>query len=942
MNKFILITIFLSVLFFNQLRAIGNDGPSIATGKISGKVFDQTSNETLIGLAVVVQGTTLAAPTNIEGRYELKLAPGKYTVVFKYIGYTTKTISDVEVKPGEVTELNVALQDAAVQKQEVVVSASYKQESISALYSIQKNNIAISSGISSDVIKRSPDKNTSDVLKRVSGASIQDNKFVIIRGLSDRYNTALLNNAILPSSEPDRKAFSFDIIPSNMVDNIIINKTASADLPGDFAGGVIQIVTKDVPEQSFLNVSAGVGYNAISTGKTFTGNERTANDYLAANNEARTLNSAFPATRQEFSVGTLDNRLQASKLLGNPYAETQEKAAPSSNYQLTWGNNKRFSKNRSIGSIVGLNYRNSYLINQTERYDYDATGPFYKYLDTLNRYNTTVGAIANITYTTKATKLSFKNLYNQILDENYTSRGGAYYNNIVDVRYNQNERTERAMLNSQLEGDHRLSESGIKLGWNINRSTSTRQQPDFRTIYYSRPIGATADDDPTNDKFVVVDRNSRRAFLNLTEVTNGASANATLPFKFLGDKSLVKTGLLTQVKNRDFGARFFNYKVAKTFGNSTIDSVSKLDKDQVFSDSNISKKGFVLEEITSNDDPYQAKSNLKAAYLLMDAKLAAKLRMAFGARLESYQQGLNYIDKGGVAIATDTTYVDVLPSINLTYSLTPKVNLRVSASQTVTRPEFREIAPFEFYDYVIQGSVKGNVDLKRSLNTNLDARFEWYPSAGESFTVSGFYKNFENPIEQTVNPASNADKRIYEYSNAASALAKGIELEVRKKLNFTDIKWIQNITIFANVSYIQSDVLFTQGSSNAKRSLQGQSPYLFNEGIQYTGDKGLSLSLMHNFVGQRISTVGYLGYADIYERGRHIIDFQIAKKLMKQKAEFKLTLADILAQDEIFYQNNNTDKTYQENTDNLIRKTNFGANIGLSFSYNFDLGKKAE
>lgn len=918
------------------------DGPSTSLGRISGKVFDQANNETLIGLAVVVEGTTIASPTNLDGRYELKLNPGKYTVVFKYIGYTTKSISDVVVKDGQVTELNVGMEDAAVQKQEVVISATYKQESISALYSIQKNNIAISSGISSDVIKRSPDKNTSDVLKRVSGASIQDNKFVIIRGLSDRYNTALLNNAILPSSEPDRKAFSFDIIPANMVDNIIINKTASADLPGDFAGGVIQILTKDVPDQNFLNFSAGIGYNALSTGKTFTSNGRANNDWMAAGDKNRNLNGAFPATRQEFAVATLDSRLQSSKLLGNPYAESQTKAAPNSNYQLTWGNNKSFSKNRSLGSIVGVNYRNSYMMNQIERYDYDATGPFYQYFDTVNRYNTTLGAIANVTYTTKATKVSFKNLYNKIIDENYTSRGGAYYNNIVDVRYNQNERTERSMLNSQLEGDHRLSENGLKFGWNVNRSTSSRNQPDFRTIYYSRPIGATADEDVSNDQFVVVDRNSRRAYLNLTEITNGASANATLPFKFLGEKSLLKTGVLTQVKNRDFGARFFNYKVAKAFGNSTIDSISKLDKDEVFSDSNISKQGFVLEEITNNDDPYQAKSNLKAAYLLMDAKLASKFRASFGARLESYKQGISYIDKGGVSVASDTTYVDLLPSVNLTYSVSQKVNLRLSASQTVTRPEFREIAPFEFYDYIIQGSVKGNVNLNRSLNTNLDARFEWYPSAGESFTVSAFYKNFENPIEQTANPASNADKRIYEYSNAASAVAKGIELEVRKKLNFTDLRWVQNITVFANISFIQSDVKFAAGSTNVKRSLQGQSPYLFNEGLQYTGEKGFSISLMHNFVGQRISTVGYLGYEDIYERGRHVIDFQVAKKMIKQKAELKLTLADILAQDEIFYQNTTNNKKYEESADNLIRKTNFGMNIGFSFSYNFDLSKSAK
>jgi hypothetical protein len=267
------------------------------TGKISGTISDKKTGETLIGVTVKIKGTTKGVSTDVDGKYILQaMANGKYTLEFSYVGYQTKEVSDVEVKSPSVTSLNVILNEAGGQNlQEVVVRASFKQESVNALYAKQKNSAVISDGVSSDQIKKSPDRNTSDVLKRVSGATVQDNKFVVIRGLSDRYNTATLDGSSLPSTEPNRKAFSFDIVPSNLVDNLIISKTATPDLPADFTGGAIQISTKDIPESNFISFGIGAGYNTASTFKDFKSGARTATDYLGFDNGDKALPANFPS-----------------------------------------------------------------------------------------------------------------------------------------------------------------------------------------------------------------------------------------------------------------------------------------------------------------------------------------------------------------------------------------------------------------------------------------------------------------------------------------------------------------------------------------------------------------------------------------------------------------------------------------------------------------------
>ncbi|MEO6632441.1 MAG: TonB-dependent receptor, partial [Mucilaginibacter sp.] len=433
------------------------------TGKVAGKIIDEKTSETLIGATVLIEGTTTGASTNVEGSYIISnLKPGKHTLVVRYVGYQSKSIADVEVKAGEVTTLDVALAEAVSQTlKEVTVKSSFRQESVNALYAVQKNSIAISDGISSELIRKSPDRSTSDVLKRVSGATIQDNKFVVIRGLSDRYNIASLDGSPLPSTEPNRKAFSFDIVPSSLIDNIIISKTASPDMPGDFSGGYVQILTKDIPDQNFVSFGAGLGYNTQSTFKDFKSGYRPVSDYFGFDN-SRALKSNFPATLQIVNNQLSSTQsIQAINTLNNDFHVYTDKAFLNQNYQFTLGNVQEIGKNKNrFGTTVALTYRNT----QTTYPDYVQQYDNFDYRSQVYTFSTNIGALANFAYSFGKSKITFKNLYNRIFDDRFTYRTGANTGtSSSDNQFYAFDPLYKGLFKSTIEGEHQLGAKTSKL-----------------------------------------------------------------------------------------------------------------------------------------------------------------------------------------------------------------------------------------------------------------------------------------------------------------------------------------------------------------------------------------------------------------------------------------------------------------------------------------------
>lgn len=901
--------------------------------RLTGKIVNE-KNEPIAGASVKITGATGGTTTQVDGYYSLSLLPGKkYALQFSAISYSTKIINEIEVNEGLENELNVVLEVAPKNIEAVVVKASSRrQESTNALLAFQKNNISLSSGIAADFIRRTPDKNTGEVLKRVSGTSIQDNKFVIIRGLADRYNAAYINGAQLPSSEPDKKAFSFDVIPSQLIDNIIINKTATPNLTGEFAGGLVQVTTKDIPTRNALTIGVGLGVNTQSSFKKFLSNERGHSDWLGFSN--RQLPKSWPKNVQIYNALSDEEKLTlARQLPDNVYRQQESYAGPIQTYNLTWTQVKKYNNGGSFGSVVGLTYRQSKLVYEGDNAVHKSFLPdVFNYNDYQNRYSVNWGAVANFAYTKGKHKVAFKNLFNQLLDDNYYIRSG--YTELNPMLMYSSVLNQRSLYATQIEGTHGIGQ--VKLEWNANYSHNRKQQPDLRILSY-----AVSPSDPMDRTLNNRGNNTNRFFSDLKDDVVGGNISLSIPFYLFDQNQLLKLGGSGTMRYRNFRATILGIEDPEDR------SLLSLPPDQIFNHENFSAGGFSYSSALQNpSDKYYGISALAAGYFMLDNKLSERVRLVWGVRAENFEQFLksNDVRKADTAVIILTKKLDFLPSVNLTISPDAKINLRFSASQTVARPEFREIAPFGFYDFEQLASVSGNPFLKSSRIFNADLRYEYYPTAGELLSLGAFYKKFSNPIELRLDEGSVPGRRQFLFQNGKGANLVGAEVEIRKSFAFVDgsSRWLKNLYFSGNATFIFSKVTLETVSGNGhesvalSRPLQGQSPYLINAVLQYDGDL-LSVSALYNRIGQRLSLVGNASMADIYENARDLIDFQVSVKAFKKNGEIRLTVSDLLNQRIMLYQNLDKQKGYKKSVDEVFSSFKPGTTISLSFNYNLNL-----
>jgi len=902
---------------------------------LSGKVTNP-KNEPLSGASVIIKPINRTLVTDVEGRFSISLEPGKkYLLEISAISYAPKTITDVEV--GKLTDNNIdiVLEPAVKELEGIVIktTSTKRQENTVAMLSFQRNNSALSSVMAADFIRQTPDKNTGEVLKRVSGASIQDNKYVIVRGLSDRYNQALLNDAPMPSSEPDKKAFSFDMIPATMIDNIIVNKTATPDLPGEFAGGLVQVNTKDIPSKSQLSVGFSLGFNTQSAFQSFTSNERNSLDWLGFDDGSRSLPAGIPGVA-DYRAQTDEQKIETTRIFKDQvYSEVQRNALPITTLNLSYSGRKQFKNGGTFGTMIGLYHRHSEIIyDEVERGRYEQVRtPIFEGAEIQNRFSTNLGAIANFTYVKGKHKISFKNLFNQLYDDNYYTRLLNNTGRLQEVSLRSSFLNQRSLYSGQLEGDHALTRSGIRLKWNGSFSHNYKTQPDFRTAQYVRSFS-----DPNGD-FELDDDDTRRFYSDLKDYNMGANGSLVIPFALNEEKQTFKFGGGTLVRFRDFNARIFRYEPASSATDLTIPY------DQAFLKSNINSNGLFLDEQTQNTDEYFGISALNNMFAMFDNKFG-KLRVIWGLRAEFFEQYLESTDLSLKRITINTEKWDFLPSINATYAFNAKNQVRVAASKTVARPEFREIAPFQFFDYEQIWGISGEPTLQRTAIINADLRYEYYPKSGEVISLGLIAKKFDKPIEIRMDPGSNGDRWLFNYANAEEATLYGVEFEIRKSLDFISEK-LSKLVFVGNATLLDSKVsLVTESNNNVKtevdRPLFGQSPYLVNAGFQYA-NKSWNMSALYNRIGPRLALVGDptgAGFYDIYEKPRNLVDLMVSKKLWDSKGELKLTVSDLLNNKYAFYDNPTTRAGYDYNGGDRINYAYTpGTTITLGFTYNFDL-----
>lgn len=943
------------------------------TGKIAGKIVDGKTGETLPGATVMIEGTTRGASSDFDGNYSLNgLAPGKYTIVASYITYDNKKFVDVVVKANDVTTFNITLDQASSATLiEVVVQAEMNKENTATLFVMQKNNASVSDGISSESIKKTPDRSTSDVLKRVSGASIQDNKFAIIRGMSDRYNASYLNGSPLPSSESDRRAFAFDIFPAGILDNLIILKTATPDLPGDFAGGIIQVNTKSIPEKNNTSISIGAGYNPMTTFKNFKTYQGGKTDWLGVDDGSRQLPSSIPSTEDYSKVSLNTDKVEYAKNLDYDWTIKNKQALPNLNLQFTQSNVFKLFK-RDFGSVAAITYLNNNATTITDRREFEEQGEMVQktrdYKDSTFINTILASVLWNLSYKLNDNnQLGFKNLYSINTDNRTITRSGiadaSDVTNPLWQRSNVRFFTQNTIYTGQLNGDHYIPKGKIKVKWIGGLSDIKRDIPNLRRMVYQKSSPSENDSvkyaaQILNDAVGPTSAGSM-FFAKTQERIYSLRYDISKMLEFKKSKHEIKIGGFQQYRDRSFAARLLGYTYyVKGSAIRPNSDLSFLPEDQIFAPENMgvtngvgrNTGGFKLSESTTFIDSYQASSMLNAAYIMSDSRILEKLRFIYGVRVESYMQSLKTNNMDYSVKTQDTTVVDFLPSINAVWSINDRTNLRAAYYKTVNRPEFRELAPFNFYDFVTDYQISGNDSLKRATINNYDLRFEYYPKKpGQIFSVSAFYKDLTNAIEQI---AGNGQIRSINFANVPKATNIGLELEYRVLLSTIfradSSKFLNATTLFTNFSYVQSQVDVSKLNNVEARPLQGQSPFIINAGLQYLDpefDYGIALS--YNYVGKRIVIVGNTDEPNIWENPRHVLDLQVSKTF-KEKLEVKLNVRDALAQNLIYYQDINKNgkfdkeslddaKSFQHTSsaDNVMVNTKLAPTISLSVSYKF-------
>lgn len=902
-------------------------------------------------LILIEKRTTRLSDQN--GKFSfVKIDDGTYSISCSYSGHQTKIIEEIIVKDNEVVEISISL-DVKTDDAVVVTAKRIKAagETVASLLIAQKNSANVSDGITAQSIRRTPDRSSSDVIKRISGASIQDDKFAVIRGLNDRYNAAFINGAPLPSTESDRKAFSFDIFPSAILDNLIIYKTATPDKSGEFAGGLIELTTKSSVTKNFTSISIGQGYNTLLTGESrYFSEAKGSTDRLGIDDGGRGIPKGFPST-QEFNLLSNEQKLEKAKLFRNiEWGVKDELTGPNLSFQLAKGFNILRQDKEFIGAVFSINYNRTHSLAAGERNQYNNPNPGgdavleRSYNDSIYNDEIIWAALGNVSVKiNNKNNISWKNNFSINTDNKLVKRMGGFdipgdplsFLKETGRIYIQNQ-----IYSSQLIGEHQIGNKKTRLNWlagysdvareipNISRTVYIGTYPDVNSTVSSIPFGVS----PFGATGSMFSTQSREDIKNI-------KADISQPYALWGEsQNIIKIGAGYQERERIFTSRnlgFTQYTGTLIENDLTF---KNLPEDQIFLEQYLGilangKAGVSITDATLPNSNYDASSSVKHAYVMNDQRLLKKFRLIYGARVERFNQKLN-TPKSLIEVNIDSTVTDFLPSANLVYAATPLINVRLSYAETVNRPEFRELAPFLFYDFVSGFTLDGDTTLLRARIKNYDFRFEIFPGKAQLLSVSAFYKKFLNPIELV---RSDVFPSNLSYLNNGSAKVYGAEAEFRVLLSTllgssNSKSFGSKLTITGNAALIKSSVVGKEGSRDFQgendRPLQGQAPYILNGSIGYNDDQlGFSTTFSANRVGDRLVIAGSGFSANIYEQARTVFDFQIAKSFLENKIEMKLNARDILAQKIISYYDFKKSASFKKATDDRIFTSNVSPRV---------------
>lgn len=912
------------VLFIVGLFAYSSISATVLTGMIT----DKESGEPLIGAAVYVKGTTLGGVSDAEGRYALTLEPGCYSIVSTYVGYKDFVSDNVQVA-GDTLVLDIAMQPDAQLLGSVTVRAVARKNSEVAQIQEHKKSAVVQNGVSAQEIAKTQDKDASEVIKRIPGISIIDEKFVMVRGLSQRYNNVWLNGSAVPSSEADSRAFSFDIIPSSQLDNMVIVKSPAPEYPADFTGGFVLVNTKRQPEDRAFDISVGLGVNDRTHFRSFREAESSPTHLRGGMKGTMTAYPGFagenPRIDPVASGFNNDWRVKAVR----PLPDLKLNVSYTQTWQLNGG--ARF------GLLGAANFSNSHrtlLDMENSLYGpFDAGNdkcvPLRKAVDNQYTRENRIGGMLNLSFRPRDDRHYFewKNIFNQTIKDRYSDRNGfnAQSDNINDMEYYH---ASRPTFNTQLTGRHSFDRDHAD--WSAGYAFAQRNLPDRRLIQRT----------DRTEQTMGIYRISRE-FTRLDEHTASVGGNYRHDFDFGAVAPSLKTGVYGEYRTRSYRTRQFQYGWQPDNALPEGFLFNPNVQGEVLTDANYGADKLYLYEEVNFLNNYNASQSMGAIYVGIDVPWK-RFRFYAGVRYEYSRQTLEMNTRQWEESlqSTDYDYSDLFPSVNLTYSISDKHQLRGAYGRSTNRPEFRELSSSVFYDFDLGSSVMGNPDLRAAYIDNVDLRWEWYPSRGEQISVALFYKHFTDPIEWTYTVAGGTDL-IYSFVNARGADNYGVEVDIRKSLDFIGLR---NFSLSFNGAFIRSKVLFEKGTNDIDRPMQGQSPYLINTGLFYSNSEhGWNAAILYNRIGKRIIGVGnrYGTASDgtarnipnSYEMPRNSLDLSVAKRLGKWTLKF--AVRDLLAEPCLFKQmedvvQNGKSRTIEETT----RRYRPGRNFNITIGYN--------
>ncbi len=840
------------------------------TGRLVGRVIEGQQGSPVAGATVEVVGTDRRTVTALDGRYILERVPaGSVSVRARMIGFGPKVVTGIAIPDGGSVAQDIALSAEVVQLAEISVSAEAERGTVNRALEEQRNATNIVSSVTAEQIRRSPDSDAGQAVQRVSGVSVQDGKYVYVRGLGERYTTASLNGARIPSPEPERKVVPLDLFPASLLEGITTSKTFTPDQPGDFSGASVNLKTREFPTRRVITFSASGGFNTAATGKQLARAPREGGEWLGFAGSERDLpgpvngvNSLAGRSREEINAMIGSFRNAWSPLFGDGTAN--------GGFGLTVGGEDPVF-NQPIGYIGSFTYSNGQEIRDDEtralaQVTSDGLRPLNETHGSTVRNAVLWGGIVNLsTRLGTSSKLSLNNTYNRGADNEATELAGENEEFDVDLDITRLTFVERTVRSHQLAGEHLLADRHM-VDWSLSASHVDRTEPDRSDLAYITQLDpGTGVSSPVS--WFGGPRSATRTFSDLNERSYEGSGNYRLVLGSIGNPVTVKLGGLFRAVDRNVDSRAFDIT------NRNLSPADRsLPPEQIFAGP-FAQDGRLNLFISPFGGQYDAEDRLGAGYAQVEMPLGGRLRVIGGARLEHWKLDLNALTPQGEPVAVERSNTDVLPSVSLNYQLRDDQVVRLSASQTLSRPEYREISPTSSFEPIGGVITFGNTDLRRALIQNYDLRWEWYPRAGEVFSVAVFAKHFKEPIERVF--VNQTGTLANSFVNAEGADNYGVELEARKSLDFLS-PVLAPLTLFANTTLMQSEI--TPGNdvlTSADRPMVGQAEYVVNGGLTYAGASGFNATALYNVVGARVLEAGARPFPDSYEQARHVLDVSV-------------------------------------------------------------------